>query len=94
MLVIKKINYQFYESNANKILFICLILLIIALRNGSRSWFKIGPFGIQPSEFAKIGLTIFVSKYLSNNDKSIKDIKKGIFPILLIIFLFFGLIML
>ena len=64
------------------------------VRNGSRSWFGVGPLGLQPSEFAKIGLIIFVSKYLSNNDNLIKDIKKGIFPILGIIFLFFGLIML
>ena len=64
------------------------------IRNGSRSWFGVGSLGIQPSEFAKIGLIIFVSKYLSNNDGLVKDIKKGIFPILFIIFLFFGLIML
>lgn len=99
--VLSKIDYNFYKKNANKILFICLILLVLVLipgigkvRNGSRSWFGIGPLGLQPSEFAKIGLIIFVSKYLSNNDNLIKDIKKGIFPILEIIFLFFGLIML
>ena len=47
-----------------------LILVLIpgigTVRNGSRSWFGIGSFGIQPSEIAKIGLIIFVSKYLSN----------------------------
>ena len=46
------------------------------------------------SEFAKIGLIIFVSKYLSKNQKDLRDIKKGVLPILGIIFLFFGLIML
>ena len=101
VLIIKKIDYHFYEKHANKILFICMILLILVLipgigkiRNGSRSWFAIGSFGIQPSEFSKIGLIIFVSKYLSNNDYYIKDIKKGIFPILGVIFFFFFLIML
>ena len=64
------------------------------IRNGSRSWFGIGGFGMQPSEFMKLGLTIFVSKYLVNNDRDIKDIRKGIFPILGIIFLVFALIML
>ena len=64
------------------------------VRNGSRSWFGIGGFGMQPSEFMKLGLTIFVSKYLVNNDRDIKDIRKGIFPILGIIFLVFALIML
>ena len=98
---ISKVNYNFWKKNANKILLACFILLILVLipgigtiRNGSRSWFGIGGLGIQPSEFAKIGLIIFVSKYLSNNVKELKSIKKGVLPILGIIFLFFGLIML
>ena len=101
MYILSKVDYKFYKKNANKILFICFILLVLVLipgigkvRNGSRSWFGLASFGIQPSEFAKIGLIIFVSKYLSNNDNIVKNIKKGIFPILGVIFLFFGLIML
>ena len=101
IFILKNIDYHKYEKYANKIILVCAILLVLVLipgigkvRNGSRSWFGIGPIGIQPSEFLKIGLTIFVSKYLANNDKTIKDIKKGIFPILLVIFFFFGLIML
>ena len=83
------------------ILIVSLILLVLVLipglgkiRNGSRSWFGIGGFGIQPSEFAKIGLIIYVSKYLANNNKIIKDVKKGVLPILLVIGIFFLLIML
>ena len=65
MLFISKIDYHLYQKKANLILFICLALLILVLipgvgkiRNGSRSWFGIGSLGIQPSEFAKIGLII------------------------------------
>ena len=101
MYILSNIDYHIYERHSNKILLMCAILLILVLipgvgtiRNGSRSWFGIGGFGIQPSEFSKIGLIIFVSKYLANNIKSIKNIKKGVFPILGIIFLFFILIML
>ena len=96
---ISKIDYQIYYKYSNLILIICLILLILVLipgigsiRNGSRSWFGIGSLGIQPSEFAKLGLIIFTSKYLYNN--KIKDIKTSILPILLILIIFFGLIML
>ncbi len=101
MLVISKIDYNFYKKKSNLIILGCFILLILVLipgigtiRNGSRSWFGLGGFGIQPSEFAKIGLIIFVAKYLANNNKEIKDIKKGVLPIIGIILLFFGLIML
>lgn len=101
MIIISNINHDFYKEKANLILFICIILLILVLipgigiiRNGSRSWFLVGPFGIQPSEFSKIGLIIFTSKYLSKSNKFLKDYKKGVFPILFILFLIFGLIML
>ena len=89
MIAVSKINYKWYYKNSNKILLICFILLILVLipgigsvRNGSRSWFGFGSFGIQPSEFAKLGLIIFTSKYLTNNENSMKDIKKGVLPIL------------
>lgn len=101
IMILKKINPKIYYEKANLILFICFLLLVLVLipglgkiRNGSRSWFGIGGFGIQPSEFAKIGLIIYVSKYLANNNKIIKDVKKGVLPILLVIGVFFLLIML
>lgn len=99
--ILSKVDYNIYKKHANKILLICGLLLILVLipgigtiRNGSRSWFGIGSLGIQPSEFSKIGLIIFVSKYLSNNINNIKDIRKGVLPIIGIILLFFLLIML
>lgn len=101
IIMMSRINYRIYYEKAGTIFLVCLILLVLVLipgigniRNGSRSWFGIGSFGIQPSEFAKLGLIILTSKYLSNSNKFIKDIKKGVIPILCLLFLVFGLIML
>ena len=101
IFVISKINIDILHKRANLILLICFILLALVLipgigsiRNGSRSWFGIGGLGIQPSEFAKLGLIIYVAKYLASNQRIIKDIKKGVLPILLVIGVFFVLIML
>ena len=101
MLIVANIDYKKYFNRANLIFGICFLLLILVLipgvgtvRNGSRSWFGIGGFGIQPSEFTKLGLIIFTSKYLTKNNKELRDIKKGVFPILLVLFSVFGLIML
>ena len=101
MITISKVDYTWYYKKTNIILAVCLFLLILVLipgigsiRNGSRSWFGIGSFGIQPSEFAKLGLIIFTAKYLSNNNKFLKDIKRGVIPILIVLFTVFGLIML
>lgn len=101
MRFLSKVDYSIYYKKANLILFVCVLLLVLVLipgigtiRNGSRSWFGLGGFGIQPSEFAKIGLIIYVAKYLSNNQKNMRDIKSGVLPILCVILVFFGLIML
>ena len=74
LFIISKISYLEYKKKSNIIFIICTVLLSLVLipgigtvRNGSRSWFGIGSFGIQPSEFTKLGLIIFTSKYLSNN---------------------------
>ena len=100
MKITSKINYRFYYEKANLILSICLFLMILVLipgigtvRNGSRSWFGIGSFGIQPSEALKLGLMIFISKYLSKSEKTGNSFRNFI-PILVVVFIFFVLIML
>lgn len=101
MIIISKIDYRKYYEKANLLLLGCVILLILVLipgvgsvRNGSRSWFGIGSFGIQPSEFTKLALIIFTSKYLVNNEKNMKYFKKGVLPILGITLGIFAIIML
>lgn len=101
MIIVSKIDYIEYFKRTNLILGVCLLLLVLVLipgvgtiRNGSQSWFGIGSFGVQPSEFAKLGLIIFASRYLASNDRDLKSVKKGVLPLLGVLFLIFGLIML
>ena len=101
MIIVSKIDYKIYYEKSNLLFIIAIILLILVaipgigtVRNGSRSWFGIGSFGIQPSEAAKLSLIIFTSKYLCNNNKNLKNIKKGVFPIYFITLFVFALIML
>ena len=101
MIVFYKIDYNIYKKYANTFLGICFLLLILVLipgigsiRNGSRSWFGILGLGFQPSELSKLALIIFVSKYLSNNDKLKRETYKFMLPILMIIGLFFIIILL
>lgn len=61
---IKKYAYWFY--------WITIVLLVFVLFtppvNGARAWFGVGSFGIQPAEFAKIGVSLALARYLSTSD--------------------------
>ncbi len=101
MILFSKINYKIYKKKANIILLVCFLLLLLVLipgigemRNGSMSWFGIGPFGLQPSEISKVALIIFTAKYLEKNNKDVKNAKSFILPIFILLLLFFLLIML
>ncbi len=101
MYICSKTDFKLYKKHANKILIGSFILLILVLipgigivRNGSRSWFGIGPFGIQPSEIAKIAMIIFVSKYLSKYNDYMDNIKEYSLPILFLVLFCFLLILL
>lgn len=97
MIMISKIPFSFFKKHCKKFFLFCIVLLIAVLipgigtvRNGSRSWFGIGSFGIQPSEFTKLSMTLFTANYLTKHEKEMKKFKKGILPILgLTLFIFF-----
>ncbi len=101
MLFIMNIDYWVWRTWAKVILIICFILLVIVLipgiglvRGGARSWLGIGAFSIQPSEFMKIAMIIFLARYLAHNQKMITSFRKGILPSLSLVFVAFAIIML
>lgn len=94
-------DYWIWKKHAKLVLIICFILLVAVLipgigvvRGGARSWLGIGSFGIQPSEFMKIGMIIFLSNWLSEKQNTITLFGKGLLPPLGLVGLAFGLIML
>ncbi|WP_408004853.1 stage V sporulation protein E [Radiobacillus kanasensis] len=101
MMLVMNIPYSTWQKYAKPIIIICFILLLAVLipgvgmvRGGARSWIGVGAFSIQPSEFMKLGLIIFLASHLANNQKYITSFKKGFFPTLLLVFVPFGFIML
>lgn len=44
---------------------IIILILVLFTHNYPKSWFSIGPFSFQPSEFSKIGFFILFTKFLS-----------------------------
>ncbi|MFD1849143.1 stage V sporulation protein E [Oceanobacillus bengalensis] len=101
MFFIMFIPYNTWQRYAKFILIVCFVLLILVLipgigliRGGAQSWIGIGAFSIQPSEFMKLGLIIFLASILAAGQKYITSFRKGFLPCLLLVFTAFGLIML
>lgn len=100
MYVASRISLCKLRKYIKVIFWICtasLILVLIpgigVLRNGSRSWFGVGSFLIQPSEFFKIAIILYVADFLSNRYR-IKTFKKDLLVPFLLVGLGFGLILL
>ena len=74
-----------YSAYAISIVLLVLVLVLGKTINGNKSWFYVGGFGIQPSEFAKLATILTLSNFLSpgedylNPNKLITFIKGIIF---------------
>jgi len=79
---ISALDYRHIQRYARRIYLGCLVILIpvslcallhrdlgsfIRSINGARRWMDFGPFSIQPSEFAKIGVLVFVAAMLARS---------------------------
>lgn len=82
------LNVKKYNKIVLILGFFSLILVLVPgigiARNGSRSWFGISSFLIQPSEFFKVILILNVSGYLSKK-KKIKKLKDFKYPLFLMV---------
>ncbi|MDL2316990.1 putative lipid II flippase FtsW [Desulfovibrio sp. OttesenSCG-928-A18] len=71
-------------------LFACLFMLVICLSplgtaaKGAHRWIGLGPVRIQPMEFAKIALVLYLAYFLSTKQEIIKTFSKGVIPPFLI----------
>ena len=83
IVFILAIEAKFYERFSS-IIYIISLLSLIGLFvmgknvNGATSWYALGSFSIQPSEFAKAATALALAKYLSDIQTNIKEFKHQI----------------
>lgn len=101
MFWVTRMDYGVFRKWSKPALIVCFILLVIVLipgvgilRNGARSWLGIGAFSIQPSEFMKLAMIVFLAHWLADHQRDLTRLKSGLVPPLGILMLAFGLIML
>ncbi|MCD4773628.1 MAG: rod shape-determining protein RodA [Bacteroidales bacterium] len=88
-VIILMIDVKFFSTFSYLIYGISIVSLIAVLIigkeiAGSRSWFQIGGFGIQPAEFAKFATNLALAKFLTSLNINLKNFK-FIFKALIII---------
>lgn len=80
ILFLVLLDYQFIGKLYIPIYIVSVLMLVaVALFGiggkdwGSDSWLKIGSFVFQPAEIAKVGVIIFLAKYIDNNKNEINQ---------------------
>ncbi len=66
------------------VLLLITVLLIGKQVSGSQSWLRIGPFNVQPAEFAKVATVLALAVYLARNDVHLSRTKDIFIPALIV----------
>lgn len=87
MLVLSRVDYRLLRRFAPHLTFGAIGLLVAVLFlgqeiNGARRWIRFFGFGLQPSEIAKVALTIFLAATLARQGERIRKFKSGFLPVM------------
>lgn len=96
MIILMGIDYHIYKKYIKYIYAGTIILLISVFFfgdiNGAHRWILIAGQSIQPSEFAKYAIVVFLAYYLDKNEDELDDFFRGPIKYLLLSGVYAGLI--
>jgi len=89
ILAIIILDGRVYESLAYPIYIVGLLsvagVLVFGKEiNGARSWYSLGSFSLQPSEFVKFTTSLALAKFLSHRDTNLKKLKDQIIALVIV----------
>jgi cell division protein FtsW len=100
LMLASRVDYHRWATFATPMLLVSIAMLVAVLVpgvgvtvNGSTRWLAAGPIQIQPSEFAKLAVLVFVASLLARRAKHIRDPRVTLRPVLLVGGLVAGLFM-
>ncbi|GGH72223.1 putative lipid II flippase FtsW [Compostibacillus humi] len=91
--------YRYYQK-LMKIIILTILILLAGLFvfgtevNMAKSWYIFGPLSMQPSEFAKLGLIMYLASVYSNKQSYLDEFNRGVLPPLIMTGLIIGMIVL
>lgn len=89
-LAFLKINYRWWEKISLPFFVLTVGLLIAVLIFGSsnntfaKSWFNIYDSSLQPAEFAKLALILYLAKWMEKRNKDVRTFQYGFLPFCII----------
>ncbi|MEC0226543.1 putative lipid II flippase FtsW [Paenibacillus alba] len=98
MLICMGLPFSIWKKAGPSLMIFSLILLVSVLIvgtniNGAKRWFVVGGFNIQPSEFTKLSIIVYLSALISKKGEGIQSFKKGLLPLLIMVGLILALVM-
>ena len=79
-IIIFILDFGFIRKYSFWVYSVTMLLLVVVLffpeKNGAKSWFGFGSFGIQPSEFAKVGVSLALARFIGDTGKSQLELRK------------------
>jgi rod shape determining protein RodA len=75
VLPFRALQFIAYPSYVLSIMLLLSVLIMGRTVSGSTSWFNLGAFRLQPSEFTKITTVLALAQYLSRSDVSLQRFK-------------------
>ncbi|WP_325050022.1 FtsW/RodA/SpoVE family cell cycle protein [Cohnella faecalis] len=99
MLFLMNIPYTAYKKLYKPYMLMTIALLFIVLivaekTNGARSWLGIGSFGVQPTEFAKLAIILYLAAIIAKKDEKFREFRRGLLPVMIVVGFIAFLIML
>ncbi|WP_025028291.1 putative lipid II flippase FtsW [Caldalkalibacillus mannanilyticus] len=100
MIMVMNIPYTVYKKLTPLIILTLFILMVLVLTglgstvNGAQRWLDLGFTKIQPSEFVKLGIIIYLASIYSKKQEHINNFSRGLIPPLVVVAIFFMLILL
>ncbi len=87
-IFIIKFNTKFYGIMSNALLIFMVTVLILLLIYGKStnyavSWIPIGPFTLQPSEFIKVIMIVFMARFYEVHEKRLNNFFVAIIPLII-----------
>lgn len=99
LLVGRSIDYHHYQRLAYPFLLISLISLILVFVpgiggkvRGAARWLRLGPVNLQPSEFAKLAIAMFLAYSLTKKQEKMKIFSIGFAPHMVVAGIFIVLV--